>query len=326
MSFSIVSLRIASFVALVGCSVPQDAYTASKGAVLSLTRSLAVQFGPKGIRSNAICPGPVETAPTADPFALNEEERAALREAARRGLPLRLVHAGEGMPKDSETVSLPELKVPQSRARTILDGAVDQVRAQCPSVRLTAELIGRLPVPALVAEAESAELLVLGSQGFGGLGGLLAGSVATAVVTRVRTPVVLVREGFAAVDEHVPNGDGQASVGNPYRPVAVALDLAHDCDSLLDFAFEAARNRAAPLHAVYAWRLPHTRTGTDEGDMPARSDAEWALDSMLDPWRDKYPDVTVHAEAEHTRPVPPEPLLISFRNGSDSPQKLTLLS
>jgi NAD(P)-dependent dehydrogenase (short-subunit alcohol dehydrogenase family) len=54
-------INIASFVALVGCSVPQDAYTASKGAVLSLTRSLAVQFGPKGIRANAICPGPVET-------------------------------------------------------------------------------------------------------------------------------------------------------------------------------------------------------------------------------------------------------------------------
>jgi NAD(P)-dependent dehydrogenase (short-subunit alcohol dehydrogenase family) len=54
-------INIASFVALVGCSVPQDAYTASKGAVLSLTRSLAVQFGPKGIRTNAICPGPVET-------------------------------------------------------------------------------------------------------------------------------------------------------------------------------------------------------------------------------------------------------------------------
>ena len=54
-------INIASFVALVGCSVPQDAYTASKGAVLSLTRSLAVQFGPKGVRSNAICPGPIET-------------------------------------------------------------------------------------------------------------------------------------------------------------------------------------------------------------------------------------------------------------------------
>jgi NAD(P)-dependent dehydrogenase (short-subunit alcohol dehydrogenase family) len=54
-------INIASFVAIVGCSVPQDAYTASKGAVLSLTRSLAVQFGPSGIRTNAICPGPVET-------------------------------------------------------------------------------------------------------------------------------------------------------------------------------------------------------------------------------------------------------------------------
>jgi NAD(P)-dependent dehydrogenase (short-subunit alcohol dehydrogenase family) len=54
-------INIASFVALVGCTVPQDAYTASKGAVIALTKSLAVQFGPKGIRANAICPGPIET-------------------------------------------------------------------------------------------------------------------------------------------------------------------------------------------------------------------------------------------------------------------------
>ncbi|NNN06817.1 MAG: glucose 1-dehydrogenase [Elusimicrobia bacterium] len=54
-------INVASFVALVGCSVPQDAYTASKGAVIALTKSLAVQFGPKGIRANAICPGPIET-------------------------------------------------------------------------------------------------------------------------------------------------------------------------------------------------------------------------------------------------------------------------
>jgi len=48
-------------VALVGCSVPQDAYTASKGGVIALTKSLAVQFGPQRIRTNAIAPGPVET-------------------------------------------------------------------------------------------------------------------------------------------------------------------------------------------------------------------------------------------------------------------------
>jgi NAD(P)-dependent dehydrogenase (short-subunit alcohol dehydrogenase family) len=54
-------INIASFVAIVGCTVPQDAYTASKGAVLSLTRSLAVEYGRRGIRANAICPGPIET-------------------------------------------------------------------------------------------------------------------------------------------------------------------------------------------------------------------------------------------------------------------------
>src|SRR3990172_8929431 len=52
-------INVASFVALVGCTVPQDAYTASKGAVLSLTRSIAVQYGPQGVRANAICPGVV---------------------------------------------------------------------------------------------------------------------------------------------------------------------------------------------------------------------------------------------------------------------------
>jgi len=68
-------VNIASFVALLGCSVPQDAYTASKGAILSLTRSLAVQFGPKGIRTNAICPGPVETPLLMDWLVKDEEAR-----------------------------------------------------------------------------------------------------------------------------------------------------------------------------------------------------------------------------------------------------------
>lgn len=54
-------INVASFVALVGCTVPQDAYTASKGGVIALTKSLAVQFGPKHVRTNAIAPGPIET-------------------------------------------------------------------------------------------------------------------------------------------------------------------------------------------------------------------------------------------------------------------------
>jgi len=71
-------INVSSFVALVGCSVPQDAYTASKGAVLSLTRSLAVQFGPGGVRSNAICPGPIETPMLMD-WLLKDEAAKNLR-------------------------------------------------------------------------------------------------------------------------------------------------------------------------------------------------------------------------------------------------------
>jgi NAD(P)-dependent dehydrogenase (short-subunit alcohol dehydrogenase family) len=67
-------INIASFVALVGCTNPQDAYTASKGGVTALTRSLAVQYGPRGIRANAICPGPVLT-PMSEQLFPNEAEK-----------------------------------------------------------------------------------------------------------------------------------------------------------------------------------------------------------------------------------------------------------
>ena len=67
-------INIASFVALMGCTVPQDAYTASKGGVLSLTRSLAVQYGRQGVRANAICPGPILT-PMLESLFPSEDER-----------------------------------------------------------------------------------------------------------------------------------------------------------------------------------------------------------------------------------------------------------
>jgi NAD(P)-dependent dehydrogenase (short-subunit alcohol dehydrogenase family) len=54
-------INVASFVAIVGAATSQISYTASKGAVLSMTRELAVQFARQNIRINALCPGPVET-------------------------------------------------------------------------------------------------------------------------------------------------------------------------------------------------------------------------------------------------------------------------
>jgi len=54
-------INVASFVAHVGAATPQIAYTASKGAVLSMTREIAVIHARQGIRANALCPGPVLT-------------------------------------------------------------------------------------------------------------------------------------------------------------------------------------------------------------------------------------------------------------------------
>ena len=54
-------INVASFVALAGAATSQISYTASKGAVLSMSRELAVEFARRGVRVNALCPGPVET-------------------------------------------------------------------------------------------------------------------------------------------------------------------------------------------------------------------------------------------------------------------------
>ena len=54
-------INTASFVAVLGAATSQISYTASKGAVLSLSRELGVEFARRGVRVNALCPGPVDT-------------------------------------------------------------------------------------------------------------------------------------------------------------------------------------------------------------------------------------------------------------------------
>jgi NAD(P)-dependent dehydrogenase (short-subunit alcohol dehydrogenase family) len=71
-------VNVASFVALLGAAVSQISYTASKGAVLSLSRELGVEFARRGVRVNALCPGPVDTPLLRELFA-DDPEKAKRR-------------------------------------------------------------------------------------------------------------------------------------------------------------------------------------------------------------------------------------------------------
>jgi NAD(P)-dependent dehydrogenase (short-subunit alcohol dehydrogenase family) len=68
-------VNVASFVAHMGAATPQVAYTTSKGAVLAMTREIAVIYARQGIRANALCPGPVMT-PLLEAFLSDDAKRS----------------------------------------------------------------------------------------------------------------------------------------------------------------------------------------------------------------------------------------------------------
>ncbi len=87
-------INTASFVAVMGAATSQISYTASKGGVLALSRELGVEFARRGVRVNALCPGPVDTPLLQELFAKDPEK------AARR-----LVHLPMGRFARSEEIA-----------------------------------------------------------------------------------------------------------------------------------------------------------------------------------------------------------------------------
>jgi NAD(P)-dependent dehydrogenase (short-subunit alcohol dehydrogenase family) len=71
-------INTASFVAVMGAATSQISYTASKGGVLALSRELGVEFARRGVRVNALCPGPVDT-PLLKALYAKDPEQAARR-------------------------------------------------------------------------------------------------------------------------------------------------------------------------------------------------------------------------------------------------------
>jgi NAD(P)-dependent dehydrogenase (short-subunit alcohol dehydrogenase family) len=87
-------INTASFVAVLGAATSQISYTASKGAVLSLSRELGIEFARRGVRVNALCPGPVDTPLLRDLYATDPDQ------AARR-----LVHVPMGRFATTEEIA-----------------------------------------------------------------------------------------------------------------------------------------------------------------------------------------------------------------------------
>jgi NAD(P)-dependent dehydrogenase (short-subunit alcohol dehydrogenase family) len=86
-----VVINTASFVAVMGSATSQTAYTASKGGVVAMTREIAIEFARRGIRANALCPGPVNT-PLLAPLLADPKARARRMVHLPMG---RLAEAGE---------------------------------------------------------------------------------------------------------------------------------------------------------------------------------------------------------------------------------------
>ncbi|RRR80473.1 universal stress protein [Streptomyces sp. RP5T] len=212
-------------------------------------------------------------------------------EAVRRGRPLRLVHVWSWHPRqDGEPATAAQRLV----ARRALEQAAERIGRACPGLRFEEQQVEGPATAALVRAAEQADVLVLGSRGLSGFTGFLVGSVALGVVARANRPVVLVRTAEEAAAQHGPAVPGRGERGD----VLLGLDLADSCDEVIEFAFEAARNRETRLRALHAWQPPGP-FGLGPGEIgliagPRRAE-EWRdfMAAVLQPWREKYPGVEV---------------------------------
>jgi nucleotide-binding universal stress UspA family protein len=227
----------------------------------------------------------------------------AAREALLLDAALRIVHAGEAPPHSYRPFAGEAVPPPGAdRSRHMLREAKASLAYRHPGLAVIADHVAGQAAAGLVAAAEDAELLVLGSRGLGRTAGLLLGSVASAVVARAERPVVLVRADAGSADQNMPGVLDTASRDTPYRDVVLGLDLADPHDAVIEFAFAAASRRAAGLRVVHGWSLPRrSAVFADISDAQRENapdeQAQQKLVDTLSPWRDKYPGVEVTEEA-----------------------------
>ncbi|MFC8431873.1 universal stress protein [Streptomyces sp. NPDC057253] len=230
----------------------------------------------------------------------------AAREAASRNLPLKLLHVSEPVPEPTAQAPLLGGETLQYWSETIPRTAADAIRLRHPGLEVDLHDVAGRPADILTEAAKDAELLVLGSGRLSGISGFLLGSVGLAVVAHAEQPVVLVRAGERAADEHEPDPVGVPSAGTPFRPVVLGLDVDDPDDWVIEFAFDEAARRETALRVVSGWNLPPyyvygLSLDPQFHDEVARRKAT-ELSEVLRPWRQKYPSVEV---VEVSRPDSP---------------------
>ncbi|NEA98281.1 universal stress protein [Streptomyces sp. SID13726] len=224
-----------------------------------------------------------------------EESLAALgwaaREAVRRGVSLRVVQAWRFQPY--EGIDAGDHDTQADWVRDALAEAVRAVTARHPGLDVSSDILEGGSVDVLVAAAADAELLVLGSRGYGPVVGFLLGSVGQQVIVEAARPVVLVRAGDQVAAEAAGR---EIVVGQEGEP--------DDSADTLRFAFETAAARGATVRAVRAWTLPPV-FAYSPGSMKLLDEAgglvpyeKKALAAALEPWRERFPDVPVVEHVE----------------------------
>jgi nucleotide-binding universal stress UspA family protein len=230
----------------------------------------------------------------------------AAREATLLGLPLKLVQVWEPVPAPMAQAPLLGAETQQHWTERVPRETSEGLRLRHPGLDVTAEQLSGRPAEVLVDAAKEAELLVLGSRGLSGIGGFMVGSVGLAVVAHAERPVVLVRAGEQAADEHEMDPVGIPSAATAFRPVVLGLDIESPDEELIAFAFAAAVRRGTSLRVVHGWNPPPYYAyglAVDielHGELARRETV--ALAEVLAPWREKFPDVEVIEESSYGTP------------------------
>jgi nucleotide-binding universal stress UspA family protein len=224
----------------------------------------------------------------------------AAAEADHRHLPLRLVKAIKipAVPyTGGRTVEQRYIDAMTHDGRDLLAGIKADITEIHPDLEVHSDVVLADPVATLVAESESAAIMVLGSRGLGGFTGILVGSTAVALVAHGHCPVAVIR---SRTTDGVPPAGG---------PVVVGVDGSAAGDAAVELAFEEASLRGTDLVAVHTW----TEYGSDSSYAHARQFAlDWeavetkqheVLAERLAGWPEKYPDVIVRRIVTRDRPV-----------------------